>query len=96
MTDIDLQILGFLVVGVPFLLWFSKRRFDRTDSSGTEHFSSYGHRIRARLFDSVLLGVGGGFLSLSGLWFIIEYAPGLAMLTVVIVLGLLIENDRSK
>lgn len=44
----------------------------------------------------MLLGVGGGSLSLAALGFVIEYAPGLATLTLPVVLGLMFEGDLRQ
>jgi cytochrome c biogenesis protein CcdA len=60
------DIFGGAVVllGVILFFWRNKRKFDRTNPAGIEQFSSYGGKLAARLWDSIIWV--SAFMSLTG------------------------------
>lgn len=96
MTNTDLQIAGFLIAGVSFLLWFARRRFGRPEVNGREYFATTGQPFRVRAFDGALLWMCLGSFSLATLWFIVEYAMEWGVLALFLVFAILIEDYRRK
>lgn len=52
----------FLVVGLLFEMWRQKLKFNRTNQSGIEQFSSFGKKVFAGWLDTMLRGA---FLTLA-------------------------------
>jgi hypothetical protein len=66
-------ILTSTIVGSICLFWQGKRKFKRLNQLGIEQFSSFSHKLRATIFDTLLLGCGGGLLGGAFLLFLFEY-----------------------
>lgn len=93
MTAINAQIVFFFALGITLIYWAKKRRFERNTIYGTEQFPSYQHKLRTKLMDALLWGLGiGGLLSATLLTFM-EYAPAWGFLVLVLAAAFAIEKD---
>lgn len=73
MSEPDTLILLTLIFGCICLVWRGKRQFKRLNKLGIEQFSSYGHKLGATIFETILLGGGYGLLATGGLISLLEY-----------------------
>lgn len=96
MTAIDIQIIAYGLLGLAFVYWAKKRRFERTTIYGTEQFPSYRHKASAKLMDALLWGLGLGGLASSALLVIIEYAPAWGFLILVLATAFAFEKDYYR
>lgn len=93
MTAINAQISFYLVLGITLIYCTKRRRFERTTIHGTEQYQSYRHKVKSKMIDALLWGLGiGGFLSATLLTFM-EYAPAWGFLVLVLVAAFAIEKD---
>ena len=96
MTTFDIQIITYGLLGLAFVYWAKKRRFDRTTIYGTEQFPSYRHKAGAKLMDALLWGLGlGGLVSATLLTFM-EYAPAWGFLMLLLAAAFAFERDYYK
>lgn len=51
---VDIFCFISIIFGMGFILWRKKRKFDRINAAGVEHFQSYGGKIAARTGDALL------------------------------------------
>lgn len=93
MTSVDIQIIAYGVLGIVLIYWAKKRRFERTTIFGTEQFPSYKNKVKARLMDALLWGLGIGGLASATLLIFVEYAPGWGFLMLLLGAALLFEKD---
>ena len=52
-----------ILAGGLLLLWQKRREFHRTNQYGIQQYASFGQKLRAQGFDSLLIGIG--FLSMA-------------------------------
>jgi hypothetical protein len=94
MSDTDSLILGSLIIGSICLFWQGKRKFNRLNQLGIEQHSSFSHKIRATIFDTLLLGCGGGLLGGAFLLFLLEYERPFVTVLVWAIQALLRKPQR--
>lgn len=97
MSDIFIWITARLAVALSTLLWRNKRRFDRTNEHGIQQHKSYGEKLRAESFDTILLGVAyvSAFVA-AGLLVLADETILLIVLAVVIVMSWAGVRRRSN
>lgn len=96
MTIIDIQIIAYGVLGLVLIYWAKKRRFDRTTIYGTEQFSSLQNKLKTRLMDALLWGLGIGGLLSAALLIFMEYAPAWGFLMLLLAAAFAFEKDYFK
>jgi polyferredoxin len=93
MTNIDIQIIVYGLLGLILVYWAKKRRFDRSTIYGTEQFPSYRHKASAKLLDALIWGLGLGGLVSATLLIFMEYAPFWGFLMLLLAAVFTFEND---
>lgn len=93
MTAIDIQIIAYGLLGIALVYWTKKRRFERTSIQGTELFPTYQHKLKTKLVDALLLGLGAGGILCAVLLIFIEYAPVWGFLILLLGAALAFEKD---
>lgn len=97
MSETDVIILASAIAGCTCLIWRGKRQFNRLNKMGIEQFSSYGHKIGATTFETLLLGGGYGLLGAAGLISLLEYAqPFMAVLFLLAFIWLIQATFRKS
>lgn len=96
MTSIDWLIIACGVLGLALVYWGKKRRFARTTIYGTEQFQSYRHKVRSRLMDAMVWGLGLGGLLCAALLTIMEYAPVWGFMMLLLAAAFAFEKDHFK
>lgn len=96
MTVIDIQIIAYGLLGLALVYWAKKRRFDRITIYGTEQFQSYKHKAGAKLFDTLLWGLGLGGLVSAALLTFMGYAPVGGFLMLLLAAAFAFEKDYFR
>lgn len=96
MAIIDIQIIAYGVLGLVLIYWAKKRRFERTTIYGTEQFSSFQNKLKTRLMDALLWGLGIGGLLSAALLIFMEYAPAWGFLMLLLATAFAFEKDYFK
>jgi len=94
----DIVIFTALTIGTILIIWHKKRKFDRVRLFGTNEFITFIQKIRGRLFDVLIQGIGYGCLLGGSIILVMEYAAGWMSVVLILALAFMIENDfyRSK
>lgn len=93
MTAIDIQIIVYGLAGLILVYWAKKRRFERTSTYGTEQFPSYQNKVKTRLMDALLWGLGLGAIASATLLIFVEYAPVWGFLILLLAVAFAFEKD---
>lgn len=97
MNETDALILLSLIFGCICLVWRGKRQFKRLNKLSIEQFSSYGHKIGATIFETILLGSGYGLLGVGGLISLLEYAqPFMSVMFLLAIVWIFQETFRKS
>ena len=73
----------FLLVGAVLGVWKKKRKFDRTNKSGVEQFSSFSGKASARLLDGILFLSSAAFLFAGLLMISLHYEDSFGLLVLI-------------
>jgi len=97
MSETDIYTAVLTVVGIIFVAWKSKRRFDRMNQLGIEQYANYRRKIGAKILDGILNFVGFVFLVTAAIAFFIEHAQSIPILSATFTLFIifLIFGTRS-
>lgn len=96
MSGTDIFIALLVLVGLACILWKNKRKFDRGNSHGIEHFPKFGKKLGSQLLDVLLQGAGYGCLLGGAFVWVSEYAAAWGWAIVLLFIAFVIEKAHSQ
>ena len=95
MAGTYLWIVSLMFLGAWLLLWRKKRKFDRQSENGIETFSSYSEKVKADVFDALLLWAGYASFIASVFMLVTIDNTELGWLVIFIMVFLLIKKKHQ-